>query len=145
MSQETNVKTLDFVEATGKALSRAEKLAADINQEKQAALKLSSPVIESLVQHRLIDETEREMAATKLASHDGAMELLKNLVVHYGQQKEAAAKKEALSQGSPIEGNQLPSAGEGQPRRKTAAVGQRAGLGERRESDEPFLRLAGLA
>ena len=43
MSASTDTKSLEFVESAGVALAAAEKMALDVNTEKQAAVKLAGP------------------------------------------------------------------------------------------------------
>lgn len=140
---DTNLKTLSFVEASGTALTQAQKFAEAVNQEKQAANQLAGSAVDALVHHRLIQDHERDDAFRKLASHDGAIEIIQNLVSYLGEQKEAVAKKLALNQGGGVEKAASDNSSQSEP--VNLVVGSRPGLGEKRASDDPLRRLAGLS
>lgn len=143
-STDTNLKTLSFIQASGTALTQAQKLAEVVNTEKQAAAQLAGSVVEALVQNRLIQDHERDNAFRKLASHDGSIEVLQNLLGYLGQQKVAMAKRDGLNQGSGVDKTASADGTSPDDVRTNIVVGSKAGLGEKRASDNPFRRLAGL-
>ena len=145
MSASTNQKSLAFMEAAGPALAAAQKFASDVNVEKQAATKLADALVPTMIQQQLCEATEEPMLRQKLATHNGAIEVLGYIVSHHNKVKKAYAQKLAIAQGggSPAEGHD--KAANADRSNGSPYVGQRAGLGERRPSDEPFLKLAGLA
>lgn len=140
MSQNTNLKSLEALEASGTALATAQKLAGAINQEKQAAAALAPSLVDALVTGHLIQDHERVGAHTKLASHDGSMEIIGNLIGFIGQQKTAYEQKLAVNgQGIPIE-KEASANGRTNPN----YIGRRLGLGEKSAADINFINALGL-
>ena len=99
MSANTNQKSLAFMEAAGPALAAAQKLASDVNTEKQAAVKLAEALVPVMIEARLVEATEEPLLRQKLASHDGAVEVLGHIINHHKEVKAAYAQKLAVAQG----------------------------------------------
>lgn len=139
------------MEQAGPALDAARKFALDVNAEKQAALKLAEPLADAMIEAQLLEAHDKPLFLQKLASHDGSIEIIGNLVTHIGQLKTAYAQKLAVAQGG---GQPTDLNGHGKAASATQPVvgnngrphfvGAKAGLGEKRASDHPLRRLAGL-
>lgn len=145
-TNDVNIKALESIEASGIALSTAQKLAEAVDQEKRAAATQAPGIVDALVAGNLIQEHERAPATVKLASHDGAMQLIGNLLSYIGQQKTAYDQKLALvDQGQLVESGQEKAAGFSPHIRNPNYVGSRAGLGEKKASDKALLDGLGLS
>lgn len=152
-NQETNLKVLDFAASASGALDKASKLAAAVDQEKQAAAKLAGDVVSQLVDNRMLEDHERNAALTKLASHDGAIEVIANLIKLAAGQKAAYDQKlAAVDQGQAVGENgqtkaaSAPESGRiGSPVNNPNYVGARAGLGEKKASDSNFAAAMGFS
>ncbi len=144
MSQNTNLKSLEALEASGTALATAQKLAGAINGEKQAAAALAPGLVDALVTGHLIQDHERVGAHTKLASHDGSMEVIGNLIGFIGQQKKAYEQKLAVANaGGSLISKEASADGNGRTHNPNY-VGRRLGLGEKSAADIKFINDLGL-
>ena len=151
-NQETNLKVLDFAASASGALDKASQLATAVDQEKQAAAKLATDVVSQLVDNRMLEDHERNAALTKLASHDGAIEVISNLIkLASGQKADYEQKLAAVDQGQSVEENgHVKAAGAsvstriGSPVNNPNYIGSRAGLGEKKASDTAFARAMGF-
>jgi 3-deoxy-D-manno-octulosonic-acid transferase len=99
-------------------------------------------VVDSLVELRLIQDHEKTVALQKLGSHDGAVEVVGNLLTQINNMKVAEARQAALNQGSPDAGTAKTASG--RAAEKPVVVGSKPGLGEKRGSDLAFLRGLGI-
>ena len=153
-TQETNLKVLDFTASASEALTKAAKLAEVVDQEKQAAAKLASDVVTQLVDNRMLEDHERVSALTKLASHDGSIEIIGNLIkLAAGQKAAYEAKLAAVDQGQSVSDNgHTKAAGVpalstrvGAPVNNPNYMGARAGLGEKKASDAAFAEAMGIS
>lgn len=147
-SNETNIASLEAIEAAGTALETSRKFANAVNQEKQAAAVLIPGAVDSLVDGRLVQDHERTNAMSKLGSHDGAVEVVGNLVQYIARQKAAYEQKLAVNgQGSGVAEKTASASGvgsgNGQPLNPNY-IGQRAGQGVKKASDLAFINALGL-
>lgn len=154
MEGQLTVQSLGALEASGRAIKAAADFVDEVDQEKQAAAALMGPAVDLLKEAQLIEDNETQFALTKLASHDGAIEVVKNLASHIGSLKAAYERKlAAAGQGTSLsekaagtEGGSSDFVTTGKLASNSAPiVGRRAGLGERRPSDVAMLQSLGLS
>jgi hypothetical protein len=130
-------QSLDAIAAGGEALKQADAIVNAVVTEKQAAEALIPGLVDLLVQQHLLEDHDRVPAIQKLASHNGALEVMGRLVNTMAADKTAYANQlRAAGPGAPVTEK---AAGAASPRTtKLAFVGSRAGLGEHRDSDRKF-------
>ena len=141
---ELNSKILDFAQAAGEFGAAAKKIA----EEDLAAVKEARPLVDKiadeLVRVSLIEQGERDEAVKLASTHAGVLKLASNLISHIGKTKCANAQKEAQAMGRGVPDN------DGQTKKASVSstespyVGRRAGLGEKRASDEALFRGLGI-
>lgn len=145
-NSDVHLKMIDYVAESGEGLAAAEKLAREVNAEKQAAAKKADTVADALVEARLVPHEERDEALRKMGSHVGCVEIIKNLVDHHVKTTAAYQKKlAAQGNGEPMSEKTAQAGGSPTTSSTGPYVGRRAGLGEIRPSDTPLRRLAGLS
>lgn len=127
--------SLKFAEEGGSALHFAEQLADAYEQEKLAAEKLTPAAVDKLASLGFISENQKAEAREKLASHDGAVAIVSNLLDAVEQMKVAQQQQQALHQGQPVSDN-TKAASESPARWRP--VGARPGLGEKSAADRAF-------
>lgn len=149
---DTNVPTLDYVEASGQALGASLVLATKIAEE---GVKIASVVpqrADLLIQAGLITPQEKQAAVEQLSDHAGALDVVGNLITILAETKQAYEQKLAAAGNG--EGAPDPAATQtlGQVKRADAGddvmqggyVGRRAGVGEKRASDLALMRGLGI-
>lgn len=86
MSAEIYQKTLEYTEITSAALKTASDL-LNKQQQKQAAADVSAVEVANLLKSAgLITEGEIKAAVAQAGDQTGALDLLKNVLVHYSEQ-----------------------------------------------------------
>jgi len=141
MSQQLNSQVLDFVEVTGEALETSRKLAEATLANRQKIAAAVPPQVDALCKSKLIAAEEKEAALTKLSLHEGALEVIGNLVRHI--QKQAADHVKALSaQGQGVPGGSQKQASV--PSTESNYVGRRHGDDDEPESYRRFDQLLGI-
>jgi hypothetical protein len=146
---ESTMKSLTFMEASGKALKAAQDLLLKfVGVEKRAQAQVDGLADRLINEQQLAEPHEREKVAAKLGSHDECLQLIGNLLTLRGREKVAAAQKIAVLQSGgevvPDDATKAASAGGSGPGNGFRVLGQRAGTGEKRASDDSLRRLAGL-
>ena len=140
-----NLKSLEAIETSGIALETARKFAEDVGQEKRAAAALIPGAVDGLISGHMVQEHERPLAATKLGTHEGALQVLGNLLDHVGQLKVAHERKIALlNQGQPANSENGEKIAGSPHHQNPNYVGSRPGLGEKKASDIAFLTALNL-
>jgi hypothetical protein len=136
---DVNQDIVRYVESTGKVLKQAEELAGQLVREEKKIAEVAPKVASLLVGQGLIRKGENEMATKKLASHEGALEVVQNLIAELGQTKRAYEQKIASSgSGHPVD----PRSVELTATQKASVnvmgggvIGQRAGSGQKKAAD----------
>lgn len=140
---ELSAKMLDFTQVATEVVAEASKQA----EENLAACKKAQPLVDKaadeILQETLVGEHERDEVVKLASTHAGALQLVSNLVRHIHTLKQADTQKAATAMGRGVSDN---------GREKKASVhstespfvGRRAGLGEKRASDEALFRGLGL-
>lgn len=156
MKPETALQTLDYVEASGQALHAAQLLAEKVAADQQKVAQLVPRQVELLLQSGLIVPNEKQAAAQQLASHEGALGTVANLIAMLGEQKQAYEQKlAAQGNGSSVKSASAGgSAQAGVSRTKQADagvnlseggnVGRRRGAGEKSAADMALIESLGL-
>ena len=98
MSQAINAKVLEYIESSGAALEAARKMAEASLARHEKVAALIPPQVSLLLQSKLVLPEEKQAAAEKLSSHDGALEVVGNLV-RYVQKQAADHAKELAAKG----------------------------------------------
>ena len=152
MNGDLTIQTLETVEATGHALKAADDLLLSFDQEKRAAAELIGPTVKILKEAHLITDVEEIHATNKLASHGGAIEVVGNLVkelkeVHAEYRKKLAVAGQGIPLSEKVAG--IDGANEGSSignltSNSAPILGRRAGLGEKRASDDTFAAAFGV-
>ncbi len=142
MSQESiNQKIVKFARVTGRTLALAEKLVSEATAKEAAALPSIGTVAQLLKSAGYIDAAHEKLAKERLGTYKGALEVLTNVLAE--QVKAAATKSASSNVGS--QGVAVPGPGSAPQIRKESQnpnyLGSRAGVGERRPSDEAMLSL----
>lgn len=150
----TNLATLEYAEKSGEALKAAQELAQSVvsSQEKVAAAVPSR--VNLLHEHKLITEDEKQAAAEQLSNHEGALNVIGNLIQVNAETKQAYEQKIAeLNQklaaagfgeeDSPTKTASQRSRGAADDLSSGGYVGQRTGS-QIRPSDAPLLKAAGI-
>lgn len=153
MKPETAIETLGYVETSGQALHAARVLAEKVAAEGEKVATLVPQRVDLLVEAGLIQETEKEAAAEQLSTHEGTLNIVKNLVTMMGEQKQAFEQKQAAAGN----GHAVPAAngnGQANGHRKQADagldysegghVGRRRGAGEKSAADQALIEGLGL-
>lgn len=135
-------KVLEFAKAADEAMSAAQNLLDKVATEKSAAMKSAKAISASLVDCRLIAESERNSAIEKLSDHNGALEVVGNLLTLLQQEKTATQQKlAAAGSGSPVPGTEKAGS-------NGSAYGgfsdRPLGLGQKSPADIAFERQFGL-
>jgi hypothetical protein len=117
MSAEINKLTLDYTEATSAALKVASELLASEQEKKAAADQRVEVVVALLKTAGLITAAQEKEAADQLSDHAGSLDLLHNVITHYGDQAQTT-KKASADLGRGVDAPAKPS-------RNTNYVGER--------------------
>jgi hypothetical protein len=140
-----NSKILDFAQVACEFGAAARQVA----EEDLAACKEAQPLLDKaadgLVQAGLVKEDERDDAIKLGSTHAGALKLVGNLINFHGATKKAHETQMAqsrLGRGVGEDGGRQKKASV--PSTESPFVGRRAGLGEKRASDEALLRGLGI-
>ncbi|MHC4176703.1 MAG: hypothetical protein ACYSWU_04310 [Planctomycetota bacterium] len=142
---ELNAKILDFAQVAGEFGAEARKVAEDGLTACKEASALVDQTADSLIQASLVDENERGEVLKLASTHAGALKLAGNLVQHIGKVKQAHDQQTAqgkLGRGAGSAGSTKEASAKST---ESVVVGQRAGLGEKRASDEALLRGLGIS
>lgn len=91
MSSSIETKALDFVDAAGKALVEAEKIASAQEATDAKLAELAPKIASQMVALKIIDKTLEEEAVKRLKTSEKVAEILGNVLTHY--QKQANEKK----------------------------------------------------
>lgn len=144
MAITTDEKSLSYLETSGQALASAQKLAQSVDAEKSAAAVLSPGLTNSMLSAGLLEEHDKSAAMEKMATHDGSLELLGNLLSYLGNQKEAYQKKlAAVDRGVSIDDSEKSASATPTKKLNPNYLGQRTGI--KKASDRIFLEGLGLA
>lgn len=138
MSQSIDTDTLDFVDAAGRALAEAEKIAAAMEQHEAKLAELAPATAKQLVSLGLIDSTLEETAIARLKDPVKVAETLGNVLKHYTKK---ASEKQA-SAGAALGGAVAPVQATPEGANYT---GRRRPPSEKTAADEPLRRLANLS
>lgn len=151
MSMDANTQqdqAVEFVEKAGHAMAAADQILTEVHQEKSAAAQQAEAAVSEMVAGRFITDSERGEFLQKVSTHDGALELLRNVLKFAAGREAAYQQKLAVAGGG---GEQVPEkqamaqgAGADANFSRPVITGSKAGLGEKRASDDPLRRLAGL-
>lgn len=155
MKPETALQTLDYVEASGQALHAAQLLAEKVAADQQKVAQLVPRQVELLLQSGLIVANEKQAAAQQLATHEGALGTVANLIAMLGEQKQAYEQKlAAQGNGSSVKSASAGGSQNGASRTKQADagvnlaeggnVGRRRGAGEKSAADMALIESLGL-
>jgi hypothetical protein len=136
---DVNQEIVRYVESTGKVLKQAEQLTEQLAREEAKIAESAPKVATLLATNGLIRKTEHEIAAKKLASHEGALEVVQNLINELGQTKRAhQQEKAAAGSGSSVD----PRSVQQSPADRAmvnvmggGVIGQHAGLGQKKAAD----------
>lgn len=154
MKNDTSLQVLDFADVTGQALDAAQKMASEVIAQEEKVATLVPPRVDALFTQGLIPEDEKQAANDKLSTHEGALEVVGNLLKIAEEQKQNYEQKlAAAGNGRSVANGEL--AGNGSPRVTKQAdaganysdggyVGRRRGAGERAESDQVIIDQLGL-
>ena len=143
----TTLDTLNFTQSAGEALEASRILAEKVAEEQVKVAELIPSLSDEMLKRNLIAETEKTAAAEQLSTHEGALKIVGNLLNMLGETKQAYEQKLAAA------GQGVPSGTNGQEKRASfvnddlmagGAVGSRAGLGEKRASDEAYIDSLGI-
>ena len=140
MPNEVNQDIVRYVDTTGKVLKQAEALVNQLAAEEVKIAEAAPKVATLLASQGLITKAEHEVATKKLASHEGALEVVQNLLAELGGQKRAYEQKiAAAGNGSPVDPRSVSQAQLGTVDvMRGGVLGQRAGLGEKKAADYAF-------
>ncbi len=94
---DVNQEIVHYVDATDKVLKQAEQLVAQLAREEAKVAAAAPKVAALLASEGLIKKTEHDLATKKLASHEGALEVVQNLLVELGQTKRSYEQKQAAA------------------------------------------------
>lgn len=136
MSASIEMETLDFVDAAGKALAEAEKLAGTVEQTETKLASLAPTLADKLVGLGLIDSTLKGTAIERMQDPVKVAETLVNVLTHY-EKKANTKQAEATGLGAAVAPAATP-VGDG-------VTGRRRPPSEKTAADEPLRRLAGLS
>jgi hypothetical protein len=156
MKPQTALQTLDYVEASGQALHAAQLLAEKVAADQQKVAQLVPRQVELLLQSGLIVPNEKQAASEMLATHEGVLGTVSNLIAMLGEQKQAYEQKlAAQGNGSSVKsaaagGNA--QAGVSRTKQADAGVnlseggnvGRRRGAGEKSAADMALIESLGL-
>lgn len=131
--------TLKYAQTTNRALGVACKVIQQKQAEKKAALAHVPSAVKLLQDLGYIDADQAKMASDRLGSHDGAAEVLVNVLQEV---KKAAEVKAASELGQPVSASTLSAAGSAHQKNANYA-GYRRGEGERHPADASMLALIG--
>lgn len=138
MSQSIDTDTLDFVDAAGKALAEAEKIAAAMEQHEAKLAELAPATAKQLVSLGLIDSTLEETAVARLKDPVKVAETLGNVLKHYVKATKQAAADKTAALGGAVAPAQAIQEG-------ANYTGRRRPPSEKTAADEPLRRLANLS
>ena len=148
MADNTPTYAVDYLEKSGAALHEAEQFIQRTVQSREKAASFITPLANQLQIQGLISEAEKPAAEAKLASHEGALEIVGNLLKFREEtQKQAAQAQSAGGPGTVIPRTDLvPSrpATNGAPGRAPTRGDGHAKQGEVFESDMAFARSLGV-
>jgi hypothetical protein len=99
MSSKLNAQVLDFIGTAGEALAASRKMAEVEVARQEKIASVVPPQVELLLKSKLIGAEEKQAAVKKLSSHEGALEVIGNLV-RVLQKQAADNAKTAGVQGS---------------------------------------------
>ncbi len=142
MPNTINQDVVRYVDTTGKVFKQAEALVNQLAVEEAKVAEVAPKVATLLANQGLIRKGEHELATKKLASHEGALEVVQNLLGELGSQKRAYEQKiAAAGNGSPVDPRTV-----SQPQVSLGTVdvmrggvlGQRVGLGQKKAADYAF-------
>lgn len=141
MSQMIDTETLDFVDAAGKALAEAEKIAATMERTDVKLAEVAPKLAKQMVSLGLIDANVEETAVTRLKDPVKVAEILGNVLGHYA--KKASATKQAGAEDAPLGAAVAPAAQ--QTTDGGMYTGRRLPPSAKTAADEPLRKLAGLS
>lgn len=139
---DVNQEVVRYVDATGKVLKQAEQLVDQLAREETKIAAAAPKVATLLAEGGLIRKTEHELATKKLASHEGALEVVQNLLNELGQTKRSFEQKiAAAGNGQAIDPRtvtQTPAQMATFDPMRGGVCGGRVGLGQKRAADYAY-------
>jgi hypothetical protein len=136
---DVNQDIVRYVDATGKVLKQAEQLVDQLAREEQKIAADAPKVASLLASNGLIRKTEHDVATKKLASHEGALEVVQNLIAELGQTKRAYEQKIASAgNGHIVDPRSLEMSSPTFNSMSGGVVGQRRGLGQKSAADHAY-------
>jgi hypothetical protein len=142
MSSKLNTQVLDFVQTAGEALAASRKMAEAEVARQQKIASVVPPQVELLMKSKLIGADEKQAAVNKLSSHEGALEVIGNLVRVLQKQANEHAKTAS------VQGSGAPTGPQKQGSLSSVEsnyVGRRYGSDFKPESDRRFEERLGLS
>ncbi len=137
-----NQDIVRYVDATGKVLKQAEMLIDQIAREETKIAEAAPKVASLMANSGLIRKTEHELATKKLASHEGALEVVQNLLNNLGETKRAYEQKIASAGGGYGVDPKSVNAFSTNPAKvdimRGGVLGQGAGFGQKKAADHAF-------
>jgi hypothetical protein len=138
---ELHGKVLDFTKLASEIVGESAKEAEERLEECKRVRPLVDKVADDL-SGNLVEESERDEAAKLASTHEGALTLASRLIRHIEKVKQASAQKQAQATlGKGVPGGREKKASDST---ESPFVGRRAGLGEKRASDEALFAGLGL-
>ena len=100
----TAQEVVSYIDVTGRALAVAAAEIKTAEEVKKAAGERVTPLVDAMIAHGLIKESDRKAASEQLASHPDALDITLNVVEEMADRlKQANAKISALNNGQAVE------------------------------------------
>ncbi len=123
-ASELDSEVISYIEKSGQALGEAESLAHSVTAERTKIASITPAVAAEVQKLGLLEEHERSQFATKIASHEGAIGVVRKLASLLAESRRKLAQHDAVSPGQGIE---TPAR---QTEKRSCFVGSRVGLGQ---------------
>jgi hypothetical protein len=117
-------ETLGYVEKSGQALGAAQQLMDELAAETTKIASLAPATTAEVVREGLLPESDATAFTTKIATHEGAIQVIRKLASLLGKERRELAKQAAASPGQAV-GTATPTAAP-----QSCFVGGHVGLGQ---------------
>jgi len=134
-------QTLDYMQASEKALSQAQKMASDILAEQTKVAAAVPTYVDALVRSGLITAADKEAAAEQLSDPVRVLSVVGNLIEMNIEQRQKLA---AAGMGEPDTKQQQKVASDGPRHSTTLAIDGPRDWSQSGPADEGFRRMCGL-
>lgn len=95
---------VSYIDVTGKALGVATAAIKTAEEQKAAAAERVNPLVDAMIAHGLIKESDRKAAGLQLGSHADSLDITMNIVEEMADRlKKANAKVSSLNNGQAVD------------------------------------------